>query len=199
VLELDIGTRALEHLFPIDSANGEPPKLNAKQIDRVADLEAYRLFWGKWLGREREFYRECARLVNDLSWEGIARICGPEVLVFTKLVQEAYDRLTSSQLPEMVRLKPIQIMGMGQDWVQVTAYSGNDPLKLPRKLFEVLPYLQGQPISEALQAIEREKGLRLSKDVMRRLIDFDILAAEPEAERLDFADVPGTSDDAELL
>ena len=85
----------------------------------------------------------------------------------------------------------MQIMGMGQDWVQVTAYSGNDPLKLPRKLLEALPYLQGQPISEALQAIEREKGLRLSRDVVRKLIDFDILAAEPEAERLNFADVPG--------
>jgi hypothetical protein len=188
VLELDIGTRALESLFPIGSANREPPKLNAKQIDQVADLEAHRLRWGKWLGREREFYRECARLVDDLSWEDIARICGPEVLVFTKLVQEAYDRLTSNQMPEIVRLQPVHIMGMGQDWVQVTAYSGNDPLKLPRKLLEVLPYLQSQPIAEALQAVQREKGLRLSLDVVRKLIDFDILAAAPETERLDFAD-----------
>lgn len=192
VLELDIGTRALESLFPLDSANREQPKLTANQIDQVPDLEAYRLLWGNWLGREREFYQECARLVNDLTWEDITRICGPEVLVFTKLVQEAYDRLTSNQMPEIVRLKPIQITGMGQDWAQVTAYSVNDPLKLPRKLLEVLPYLQSQPISEALQVIQREKGIQLNRDVVRKLIDFDILAAEPEAEQPQASDVPSS-------
>lgn len=183
VLELDPGNQALEILFSRISADRERPKLDANQIDHVADLKAYRLLWGKWLGREREFYRECARLVNDLSWDDIAHICGPEVKAFSRLTQETYDRLISNQAPEAVRLKPLQITGMGKDWVQVKTYSDYDPLKMPRKLFEVLPYLESQPTPEALQTIEREKGLRVGRDLVRKLLDFDILAAEPAAER----------------
>jgi len=190
VLELDIGLRALESLFSVNLANRDRPKLNANQMDQVADLDAYRRLWGKWLGREREFYRESARLVNDLSWEDITRICGPEVLAFTKLIQEAYGRLTSDHVPEVVRLKSVQIIEMELSSVQLKTYSGYDPLKLPRKLLEVLPYLASQPVSEALQTIEREKGLRLSRDLVRKLIDFDILTAEPEAEQPGAADVP---------
>jgi hypothetical protein len=177
VLELEIGIQALERLFVLSPGPRERLKLNGLQLDRVADLEAYRLLWGRWLGREREFYQQCARLVGDLSWDDVTRICGPDVRVLTQLVQEAYDRLTSDQVPEIVRLKDVQIIGLTHDSVQVATYSPHDPLKFPRKLFDVLPYLDNHPLSEALQTIEKEKGLRLSRELVRKLVDFEILSS----------------------
>jgi hypothetical protein len=182
VLELEIGIRALERLFLLFPDPRERPKLNGPQMDQVADLESYRLLWGRWLGREREFYQRCARLVGGLSWDDVTRICGPDVLALTKLVQDAYDQLTSNQVPEVVRLRQIQIVGMTLDSVQVKTYSPHDLLKFPRKLLDVLPYLDNQPVSEALQTIEKEKGLRLSMDLVRRLVDFEILTTGPEEE-----------------
>lgn len=192
VLELDLGIKALEILSARISAPRERPRLNAHQIDQIADPEAYRLLWGRWLGQEREFYRECARRVSPLSWEDITRICGPEVLILTRIGQETYDRLTSTQVPELLRLKPIQITGMGPDWVQVKTYSGYDPLRLPRKLLEALPYLASQPTPEALQTLENEKGLRLSRDLVRKLVDFDILTEEIDDAARSGDDPPAT-------
>jgi hypothetical protein len=33
---------------------------------------------GEWSGREREFFQECARLVEALHWRDVERICGPD-------------------------------------------------------------------------------------------------------------------------
>ncbi len=112
-------------------------------------------------------------------WEDITQICGPEVQALTRLTQEAYANLISTGLPQTVLLNPIKITNLGQDSIQVQTYSPYTPLKLPRKLLEVLPYFDGQPVVEALQTIETERGLRLSKGLVRKLVDFDILAAPP--------------------
>lgn len=190
VLELDLGTKALESLFARNLENRGKPILNTNQIDLVVDLKSYRLLWGRWAGRERQFYQECARLVSNLDWDDILSICGPEVLAFTKLTQEAYDQLTSTRVPEAVRLKPIQIVRMGTDSVLVQSYSPYDPLQVPRKLFDVLSHLEGQPIPEALQIIEKEKGLRLRESLVRKLIDFDILTEDSEDDSSNSTDNP---------
>jgi hypothetical protein len=182
VLELGLETKALELLLLHTPTNRSQNKLNAEQIDHVADLKAYRQLWGKWMGQEREFYQECARLVSNLSWEDILQICGPEVLLLTRLTREAYSRLTSNRLPESVRLKPLKILEVGRDWVKVKAYSNYDPLKVPRKLFEALPDLKGQLTVEALQTVANEKGLRLTNRLIQKMVDFEILTAETEAE-----------------
>jgi len=182
VLEIGIETRALELLLLNTPTNRRQTRLSAKQIDHVADLKSYRQLWGQWMGQERKFYQECARLVSNLSWEDTLHICGPEVLLLTRLTREAYDRLTLNRLPEFVRLKPLQIVEAGTDWVKVRTYSGHDPLKMPRKLFEFLPFLKGQLTTEALQSLANEKGLRLTDDLIQKMVDFEVLTAGTEAE-----------------
>jgi hypothetical protein len=61
---------------------------------RAADDGRPRAF-GHWSGRERQFFTECARLVDALRWRDVERICGPEVRALTARTREAFDRLQS--------------------------------------------------------------------------------------------------------
>ncbi|HET7640204.1 MAG TPA: hypothetical protein VFK47_15870, partial [Ktedonobacteraceae bacterium] len=56
-----------------------------------------------------------------------------------------------------------------------------DPLKLPRPLLEVLPYFNGCSPAEAQRLIESEKNLKVSTSLIRKLVDFGILAASDDS------------------
>jgi hypothetical protein len=61
----------------------------------------------------------------------------------------------------------------------VVTYSPYDPLDLPRRLVDVLGYFDGQPTSEVLPRIRRERGLDVQPDLVRRLVDFGVLVPAP--------------------
>jgi hypothetical protein len=59
------------------------------------------------------------------------------------------------------------------------AYSGYDPLALPKALMDLLPYFDGRPTREALRHIRRRCGIRLDERIVRKLADFEILIPPP--------------------
>ena len=71
LLRLDLDADVLARLLPrgTDRASGSAP-LDGATIDGQMDDAAYRALWGSWLGREREFYRESARRVNEPALVG---------------------------------------------------------------------------------------------------------------------------------
>ncbi len=75
-------------------------------------------------------------------------------------------------------------MSTGPQAVQVFAYSASDPLDLDPDIIQVLPYFDGRPVDQALAAIEEERGLRVQKDLVRTLSDFEILVPAPEPGRV---------------
>ena len=56
-------------------------------------------------------------------------------------------------------------------------YSELDPIDLPSELMDVLGYFDGRPTEEALAAIEKAEGLTIEKDLLRQLVDFQVLVA----------------------
>ena len=61
----------------------------------------------------------------------------------------------------------------------MVSYSEYDPLVLPAELLAVLPRFDGRPVEEVLRVIEEEERLRLDRDLLRRLVDFQILVRAP--------------------
>jgi len=179
VQELDIGTAALQLLFP-------PPKhpsvrsFDGSQLDGVADRQRYMAIWGNWAGREREFFRASASLVDPLTWDNVRAVCGPEIQIFSRLTQEAYSNLLSTDLPPALQVHAFKIVYTGPGYSYISAYNDFDPLKLPRTLLDVLHYFDGRPTAEALRSIEAEKKLKLSRSLLRKLVDFDVLSAAGE-------------------
>jgi hypothetical protein len=172
VLDLDIGADALASLFLA------PTRREQTEITRQ-DRDAYRAAWGRWYGREADFYRACGRLVSGLSWDNVVAIGGSDVRLFSRLAKEAYRRVTSDDIPARLKAGTFSITGMDRRSSQVATYSAWDPLELSRDLMALIPHFDGRPVAEALQVIEATEGVRIDPALVRRLVDFQILVSAP--------------------
>lgn len=149
--------------------------LDAAELGGAIQEDRYRALWGRWAGRETEFYRACADRVRPLSWDDLVRICGPRVTVLSRLVRERYARLTSQAAPDRPRVGLIQIEGMVSGKYTAVTYSPYDPLRISPELTAVLPHFDGRPTDEVLQEIRVQRGIRLDPALVRRMADFRVL------------------------
>jgi hypothetical protein len=161
----------LTELLDGDSATSP----HVSELGGEIDVEHYQRVWGTWAGREPNFYRACARLVDSLSWEQVQTICGPRVRILADLLRDAYTHLLSDAIPERLRVKQFQITGIEAGNYRVLAYSSLDPLSMPEALAGALHYFDGRPTEEALATILDEQHLRIDPALVRRMVDFGIL------------------------
>jgi hypothetical protein len=178
VLELDVGGEALSHLFPPKPLGREQAPIDGLALDGKVDRKAYARIWGTWLGREEQLYRESARLVNDLRWSDVIALGGSEIKIHQRLVRDAYECLTATELPARLEVGPLRFIRTGRESVAVAAYSPLDPIELPRRLLELLHHFDGQSTSKSMASIERREGIRLSPSLVRKLTDFELLIEE---------------------
>ena len=170
--ELRAGLAGLADLAP--ERRDQP---DVSELDGEVNAPRYRRLWGEWEGREADFYRACAALVEPLSWERVEAICGPRVRVLASLVRDAYENLVSDAIPERLKLGEVRLAGVAEGKLRIIAYSEFDPLLIPQKLAAVLGYFDGRPTEDALAAILNEQGLSLAPALVRRMVDFGVLAA----------------------
>jgi hypothetical protein len=141
------------------------------------DLRDHRSLPAGWTGESRTACR--GRRVEQLDWQEVLGICGPDVQISARLVRDSFDALLSRDIPRRLRVGEYQVHNIAARNALVVTYNGYDPLRLPNSLLEALPYFDGRPVIEALRAIEQEKQLRLDLDLVRKLVDFSILMPVP--------------------
>lgn len=180
VLELDIGAEALKHLFPSSGSRTTNAKIDARALDGIADADEAKEIWGLWAGRETEFYLECRRLVEPLDWRAVTTIGGPELGIFARLVTESYRKILSDEIPARLKVGSFNTMRTEQDFYSIMSYNEFDPFYLPKSLITMLPYFDGRPTVEALEAIVADEDTVLSEDLIRRLVDFEVLISADE-------------------
>ena len=175
VLELDVGSAALERLFPAAPEAGHHPVLHGDQLDHVVNPAEYRALWGTWAGREEAFFEACASRVQPLLWQEVLAIGGPELQLFARLTREAHQRLVSDEIPARLQVGSFEIVQMGSDACRVSSYSPFDALEVSTPLMAVLPYFDGRPTEEVRQAILDQEGTSLDDALIRHLVDFRLL------------------------
>ena len=107
----------------------DPPRpLHPADLGGPVDEIAYRRLWGRWTGREAEFYAQCAALIHPLDWPAVVELCGPPVRVLASHVAAAYAQLLSQAVPTRLRAGRLEMIGGGPGVYHVTSYSPNDPL-----------------------------------------------------------------------
>jgi hypothetical protein len=168
--ELKVGSAEVVELARLST-----PDVN--ELNGEIDEAQYRELWGEWAGREIEFYRACAGLVESLTWEQVCHVCGPRVRILEGLVRDAYVHLGSEAIPERLRLTRFSLASTGGGGYTVTTYSDFDPVRMSEALVRVLQYFDGRPTEEALEAIRKEQRIRVDLSLVRRLVDFGILKA----------------------
>ena len=170
VLQLDPGTSAIRRLFPQD-----PREEPDAQFEYEPDV--YRCDWGTWMGKERVFFLESARLVSKLRWADVVKIGGIELSARANVARTLYDALLSTEVPRALRPGPIQLPYIGPDTTRITSYNPNDPLDLPNELVALLPRFDGRPTRKVLADIEVNDGIAIDEALVSRLVDFEILVA----------------------
>jgi hypothetical protein len=174
VLEMGLGGKALDELFGTD-AEAAANSLTREHLDNRCDPVRQRRIWGKWYGRERDFFIQCARLVDPLTWAQSLERCGPEARIYAEFTRRAYERLVSDEIPSALQVGSVQLVRMTGSVSRVRSYSPYDPLDVPAEVIEFLGYFDGRPTEAALNAIAAEKGLRVDPQLIRRLCDFRLL------------------------
>jgi len=176
VLQLDPGEAALDLLIASPQWRGASPPLTASAIDGVPLARGHDATWGRWSGREAEFFLRCAELVAELDWAQVLAITGAEGVALADATRRAHRRLTTPATPKRPRTAPFQITKVGSETTRVVTYSGFDPLDLPTVALALLPAFDGRPIEEAIAEIEVGAGVRVEPAFVRRLLDFGVLA-----------------------
>lgn len=174
--EMNAGSAELGGLDP--DAAGRP---DVSELGGPLDSARYREVWGEWEGREREFYRACAKLVEPLDWDEVLGICGPSVRVLAQLVRDAYEHLASEAIPERLRLGSVALASAENGKYRVMSYSPYDPVMVPEQLVGALSYFDGRPTEDALTAILAERNISVDLRLVRRMVDFGLLKAEGNA------------------
>ena len=178
VQQLDVGTEALQLMFPPPDAK-RPSSLSAHDLDGLADAELQRAVWGRWYGREREFYVEAARLVAPLAWADVARLGGPGVSIHAQLLGAAYTALMSDEVPEYLQVSPFDAAPIDEAFTRVWSRAGrHSPIEVPTPLVSALRHFDGRTrTQDAIFSVVFETRTGLQKWLVRRLVDCGILSA----------------------
>jgi hypothetical protein len=138
---------------------------------------AHAVTWGSWAGREEEFYVEAARLVTSLEPSDLDAITGVAARVQRALVEQRHAHMMDPELPDVLRRNPeLAVPRVEADAYHVVGYSENQPMRLPRALYEALAEFDGvRPNEQVLTRIREERGLNVAPGLLVRLFQHRIL------------------------
>jgi hypothetical protein len=181
VLALGIDRPALANLMlndplarPLDAGELDP--------DRARNADEDRRTWGRWLGREREFFVACAEIAQRLEWRDVMAMAGSEAAALIQLARElerAYSELPREVATcnggTLIQLSPrpgtarLRHPSTHHDWADV-----------PAAVLRVLPRLTGRPLAEAM-AMLRQEGVAIDERTVQTLVDYQLLAPRDPA------------------
>lgn len=184
VLELDLGAAAVAALFPVSHSDESGAAMTGRDFDNLPDPIRHRRLWGRWAGREREFYQAAAVLARPLNWQQVSALGGSQLALQALLVREAFQALTSKDLPDRLKVQSVQFAPLDSERCLVMTYSPLDPLRMPIRLAQALHHFDGRPTREAVEAIERDHGFQVTASLVRKLVDYRILVPPADAPTL---------------
>jgi hypothetical protein len=166
---------ALRDLVKSPSWMGQPGPVTAEAIDSRIEEESYARIWDQWRGREIDFFIQCAKLVTDLSWNDVLAIGGPDAQAYARLTKQAYGGLASKEIPPRLKVGVFTLVQIGNGKTRIQTLNQFDPIDVSNVVVELLHFFDGRPSEEALEAIAREKKLRLDRSLVRKMVDFGVL------------------------
>lgn len=175
VLELGLGEDATRRFAARRSvARTDEPDPNELDGRRRQDHDR---MWGDWRGREAEFYSACAGVVEAIAPAEALALAGARGRVFAVEAANAYRALASDEVPERLCVGEVAARPGPPGTVYIKGYRPSDELAAPSFLLEMLTNFDGRPVAEVLAAIEQETGVILEHDLVRKLVDFEILVS----------------------
>jgi hypothetical protein len=183
VIEEGGDEETLEQLVGSSAWALEAEAVDGDALNGVLDEAAYRRLWGRWSGRETEFYQRCAERVDTLSWTRIMDICGPEARAYARLTETALARLSDQSLPERLVVGSYRVVQRRQGTARICTFSEFDPLDVPESVLGLLSHFDGRPTMTVLAAIAEAEGVVFEDALVRKLVDFGLLTEPSRSGR----------------
>jgi hypothetical protein len=180
----------VEKMLSGHAALAVDPSANDAQVGRgkltIEDLEdrppseaEYSGLWGKWIGREEEFFIACHDRVRAMTREEFTKVVDetPDGRKHLQAIAERHDIIHTLVLPQsLVRNPKMREKDAGEN-VVVTTYSVYDSFSLEKELYEVLGTIRGTESLEANLARLAEEGIELAPDLLKYLFTHGVLVA----------------------
>jgi hypothetical protein len=174
-LKLDIPLKVVRDLAKFETRGETIRLLEIETAQPNLSRHTLQKIWGDWYGRETDYYIACAGLVEALSWPEVMAICGPHANTLARLVRQAEAERQLTDVPERLQPGKFKIVAMQTDYSVVESYLPSDPLKVPRRVLDLLPHFDGRPTAEVVTEIALTTGLKVNPSLLRKLVDFEIL------------------------
>lgn len=143
--------------------------------DGSEDAETRKKMWGAWWTRKKEFFRECAKLVDPLPWSEVLALAGPEGRIWASVVRQTHQAMLDRSLP--ANLHAGAFGGMPLDGARARVWGNNmfQPVDVPAAWVDTLSRLSGERTDRVLDK------LGAGEDQILRFLDLGILDASPRS------------------
>lgn len=152
--------------------------------DRPPSDEEYASYWGKWVGREEEFYVKCYETVKAIPKDAFRKFVDQEEKGRNLLnaVRVRWDEMNNrSVLPANLVKNPKMKDRYVDDSVVVTSYNPYDSFKMDRDLFDILAHFKAhESVERNLQRLRDEHGAELEPELLQYLYTHGVLVRPGE-------------------
>ena len=168
----------------VDRDLQQPPMLQTELTieeleDRAPDPAEYARWWGKWVGREEEFYVACHARAMAVRPQDFADHVDDAAQGRRHLaeLEERYDLIgKQAVLPASLVLAPgIRTRNAGES-VVVTSYNPYDGFSIEKELYDVLGKLDSaQTLAQNLKRLDEDEGIQLAPELLQYLFTHGVL------------------------
>ncbi len=141
--------------------------LSAFEIDgKKPDQKTYERIWGKWAGREEEFYKETYSIVKGLNRRQVKNLSGIIGEVLLQDVMKKRQKIVKPKLPAVLKRNPRLVVEKttGDEYILIS-YSEFDPIGISGRIYKIIDFFDGK---------------KTNKEVCREILK--ITKAEPSYE-----------------
>ncbi len=140
---------------------------------------ARRKLWGKWFGKEEEYFIACYETAKKLSADEAKNICGVRMQIHQENVTRMIKGLWITEAPEDLRRNPklgVSVVPDGR--YQLIAYSGLDPVLVSETLYRLIEKFDGrQSTSETIRMMKEAGAPVPGKSLLLKLYHSRILVS----------------------
>lgn len=181
--EIQLSRWALLQLLPdyVLTGRDKPELTDSPSVEELEDkpllAKDYGVLWGKWEGREVEFFKACHDLVRGLNAEQMQQILGLDGDIELRILEKNHREATAPVLPKVLKMNPeATVKWLPDGSVALGAYSEYDALALPDIAYALLLEFTGrEPVDVVRERLRQEKQADLHEDILLELYRHRIL------------------------
>lgn len=138
-----------ENASEIKTNSVQDIKFGTETEEGLIDIDSYNKLWGKWLGKEEEFYIQCYQLVASLDEQKFVELCGHKQVILAQGMQEVLNSFNKNIIPEHLMLHP-DVVVHTDDQNDNTLILNDQSYKISSVLYMIIKRFDGSRTTKSI-------------------------------------------------